>query len=300
MVSRGTAAAVGLASDLMLGELPYPIHPVAVLGRTMQEVEHRLYRDARWAGAVHVAIGATLGALAGRIAGSTALTTFVTVAGNGLIRAARDVGQALNRQDVAAARLLLPALVGRDPSDLDEAGIARAVVESVAENTVDAVVAPALWGALCGAPGAAACRCINTMDSMVGHRSERYARYGWAAARLDDLTAWVPARLTAALVAAVRPHRAGETWRAVRQDAPAHPSPNAGVAEAAFAGALGLRLGGRSVYGGRVEDRPVLGSGVAPRVADIARATRLCRDVSLALVGSLYMSGRIGRTRHAP
>src|SRR5204863_6463621 len=124
--------------------------------------------------------------------------------------------------------------VGRDPSELDESGVARAVVESVAENTVDAVVAPACWAAVFGAPGVLAHRAVNTLDAMVGHRSARYARFGWAAARLDDGAAWVPARLTAVLVALVRPRAARLVWQAVRRDAPAHPSPNAGVAEAAF------------------------------------------------------------------
>jgi adenosylcobinamide-phosphate synthase len=161
------------------------------------------------------------------------------------------------------------------------------VVESVAENTVDAIVAPALWAAAAGAPGVLAHRAVNTMDAMVGHRSARYERYGWAAARLDDAMAWVPARATAALVAAVRPSAAGEIWRTVRRDAPAHPSPNAGVAEAAFAAALGIQLGGLVRYGERVEDRPRLGEGRAVEAADIDRAVRLSDDVTLALTGAL-------------
>src|SRR5690606_37970962 len=155
--------------------------------------------------------------------------------------------------DLDGARAALPALVGRNPDELDDRGVARAVVESVAENTADAVVAPALWAVLGGASGVLAHRAINTMDAMVGHRDERYSLYVRAAARLDDGAAWVPARVTAALVAACRPSVARDVWTAVRRDAPAHPSPNSGVAEAAFAAALGLRLGGESRYGDRAE-----------------------------------------------
>jgi adenosylcobinamide-phosphate synthase len=122
---------------------------------------------------------------------------------------------------------------------------------------------------------------------MVGHRTERYREFGWASARLDDAAAYVPARVTALLVAAVRPRQAGAVWRAVRDGALGHPSPNAGVAEAAFAGALGLRLGGPTVYADRVDPRPTLGDGAAPTARDIARATALSRDVALALAGAL-------------
>ncbi len=160
-------------------------------------------------------------------------------------------------------------------------------MESLAENIVDAVVAPALWAAVAGAPGAAAYRAVNTMDAMVGHRSERYRRFGTAAARLDDAANWLPARATAAAVAAVRPHRARAVWTAVRHDAPAHPSPNAGVAEAAVAAALGVEVGGPLRYGDRVEDRPRLGRGRRPEPADVPAALRLVDDVERLLASSL-------------
>ena len=138
-------------------------------------------------------------------------------------------------------------------------------MESVAENTSDAVVAPLLWGAVAGLPGLLGYRAVNTLDAMVGHRSPRYRRFGWAAARLDDLANWVPARVGAGLAAALRRRwSAGpraEALRAVADGRGRHPSPNAGVVEAAFAGALGIRLGGRNVYDGRVEERGVLGDG---------------------------------------
>jgi adenosylcobinamide-phosphate synthase len=197
------------------------------------------------------------------------------------------VAAALEDGDRDLARTRLPALVGRDPAELDEKEVVRAAVESVAENTVDAVVAPALWAAGLGARGALGYRAVNTLDAMVGHRSDRYERYGWASARLDDAASWGPARVTALLVAVVRPRTAAAVWRAVRDDAPAHPSPNAGVAEAAFAAALGLRLGGENRYGDRVELRPALGDGRPPEVEDVGRAVRLSADVTWALAAAL-------------
>jgi adenosylcobinamide-phosphate synthase len=294
-----SGAAVGLVADRFLGEPPAAVHPVVAFGRVMRAVERTVYRDARLAGVAHAAIGAGLGTVAGGLVGSTALATWAAVAGRELGRAATDVGSALEAGDLALARSLLPALVGRDPTGLDEKDVARAVVESVAENTVDAVVAPVLWGAVAGAPGALGYRAVNTLDAMVGHRSSRYRDYGWASARLDDVAGWVPARLTAGLVAAVRPRAAGAVWTAVRTQAPAHPSPNAGVAEAAFAAALGLRLGGENRYGDRIELRPPLGTGRPAEPHDIARAVALSRHVGAFLVAILPISARI-TTRDAP
>jgi adenosylcobinamide-phosphate synthase len=282
-VNRALCAAVGIAADRLIGEPPRSVHPVVGFGRIMRAVERGLYADDRGRGVLHAAFGVAVGAGAGALVGSTAAATFLAVGGRALGEAARAVGDALDDGDLDRARTLLPALVGRDPAGLDEKEIARAVVESVAENTVDAVVAPALWAAVAGAPGALAYRAVNTMDAMVGHRSPRYGNYGWASARLDDVAGWVPARVSAALVAAVRPRCAGAVWTAVRTQAPAHPSPNAGVAEAAFAAALGLRLGGENRYGDRIELRPPLGTGRPPEPGDIARAVALSRDVAAAL-----------------
>jgi adenosylcobinamide-phosphate synthase len=289
MVSRALDAAAGVMADRLLGEPPAVAHPVARFGSVMRGVETRLYRDARDAGAAHAALGVGLAAAAGAALGSPAAAAYIAVAGRALGQAALDVEAALVRDDLDAARALLPALVGRDPSQLDEPAIARAAVESVAENTVDAVVAPALWTAAAGAPGVFVYRAVNTLDAMVGHRSSRYEQFGWASARLDDLAGLIPARVTAGLVAAVRPGAAGRVARAVHDDAPAHPSPNAGIAEAAFAGALGLRLGGANRYGDRVEERPALGDGRAPEPRDIRAAVRLSRDVTGALIALLVV-----------
>ena len=156
----------------------------------------------------------------------------------------------------------------------------RAVVETVAENTVDAVTAPLWWATIGGAPAVLAHRAINTLDAMVGHRNERYRQFGWASARADDVVNWIPARLTAVAVAAVRPRRAAAIARTVRRDAPRHPSPNGGVVEAAFAAALDVRLGGTNTYGDVVEDRGTLGDGRPPTPDDGVAAIRLARDAT--------------------
>jgi adenosylcobinamide-phosphate synthase len=292
-MSHAMGAAAGMLADRLAGEPPAAVHPVVAFGRVMRAIERTMYRDSRVAGVAHAAAGAGLGVAAGGLVGSTALATWVAVAGRALGRAALGVSAALEAGDLDRARELLPALVGRDPAALDEKEIARAVIESVAENTVDAVVAPAFWAAVAGAPGALGYRAVNTLDAMVGHRSPRYENYGWASARLDDIAGWVPARVTAALVAGVRPSAARAVWSAVRTQAPAHPSPNAGVAEAAFAAALGLRLGGENRYGDRVELRPPLGTGRPAETADIPRAVTLSRDVCALAVVISAISARI-------
>jgi adenosylcobinamide-phosphate synthase len=285
------AAALGIALDRVVPEPPGAVHPVVLFGAVMTGLEQRIHRDSKGAGLLHAGAGFALGLAAGIFVRSTALATSSAVAGRGLTLAATAVERSLRDEDLVQARALLPALVGRDPSALDADDVARAVVESVAENTVDAVVAPALWGAVAGAPGALGYRAANTLDSMVGHRSPRYANYGWASARLDDVLAWVPARLTAAFVVLVRPRSARSVWQAVRDQAPAHPSPNAGVAEAAFAAALGVRLGGVNQYAERCETRHALGFGRPAGVDDIGAAVRLSGDVSAALAATLAVVG---------
>ncbi|MFC8199492.1 cobalamin biosynthesis protein [Streptomyces sp. NPDC057298] len=296
-------AAAGLLGDLLLGD-PRRGHPVAAFGRAAGAVERVLWRDHRGWGALHTAVCAG-GAVALAVAADrsvrtsrtasvalTAAATWAVVGGTSLGREARAIGGALDAGDVDVARERLPHLCGRDPQALDADGIARAVVESVAENTSDAVVGALVWGAVAGVPGLVGFRAVNTLDAMVGHRSARHRRYGWASARLDDVAGWPGARLTAALatVAGGDPRGAVRAWRA---DAGRHPSPNAGPVEASFAGALGVRLGGTLSYGGRVEHRPVLnGPGRAVRVADIERAVRLSRRVSLLALGA-SVAGRL-------
>jgi adenosylcobinamide-phosphate synthase len=284
-------ATLGFLGDLLAGD-PRRGHPVAAFGRAAGALEGRLWRDDRASGAVFTALcaGGAVGgaALAQRAVRSsatlsvalTAAATWSVLGGESLAREARLVGAALEAGDLAAARARLPHLCGRDPQALDAAGIARAVVESVAENTSDAVVGALVWGAAGGVPGLVGFRAVNTLDAMVGHRSPRFLRFGWAAARLDDVAGWPGARLTAALATLAGPDPRGAV-RVWRRDAALHPSPNAGPVEAAFAGALRLRLGGTLSYAGRTEHRPVLGAPLPPpTAADIDRAVRLSRRVN--------------------
>ena len=288
---RSFGVVSGLLADLVLGEPKVEPHPVSAFGTAMRNVEHAVYRDRRTAGVAYTAVGVGIGVAAGALVRSTGAATYLSVAHRALVVAAQEVADALERNDLEAARARLPALVGRDPSHLGPEEIARAVVESLAENTVDAVVAPSVWALLAGAAGTLGYRAANTMDATVGYKNTRYANFGWASARLDDLANFVPARLTALLVVLVRPTTASAVWRAVRRDAPNHPSPNAGVAEAAFAAALGLQLGGANTYGTRTECRAALGSGRRPKADDIATAIALCRDVTYALVGVMGLVG---------
>ena len=288
---RLLGAAAGLLADRVLGEPPPAVHPVAAFGRLMGGVEQRLYRDARDAGMAYAALGIGIGLAAGVAARSTAVAVGTASAGRMLRDQAGWVRDRLDAGDLDGAREALPALVGRDPSVLDVSGVAAAVIESVAENTVDAVVAPAVWGVALGAPGAMGYRAVNTMDAMVGHRSDRYEHFGWASARADDVAGYLPARITAVLVCLAAPARARAAMAAVRRGAAAHPSPNAGVAEAAFAGALGIELGGMLQYGARTERRPLLGGGPRPGPDEIGRAVALASRVELTLMGLLGMAG---------
>jgi adenosylcobinamide-phosphate synthase len=225
--------------------------------------------------------------------------TYVAVAGRALSEAALQVHGAVAAGELERSRRLLTSLVGRRTETLDEKEVVRAVVESVAENTVDAVTAPMFWAAVAGAPGVLAYRAVNTLDAMVGHRNPKYGRFGWAAARADDAANWIPSRLTAVATALVRPRRALDVMVAVGRDAPAHPSPNAGVAEAAFAAALDVRLGGVNDYAGRVELRPHLGTGRPPEPGHIPQACRLSLHVAAAfwaiLAAAYAFSTRAGR-----
>jgi adenosylcobinamide-phosphate synthase len=298
---RAGAVAIGLLFGGAWVEPPASVHPVARFGQAMARADERWWADRRSAGVRHAAFGvgpaAVVGMVAERAAGPVAAlagATALAAAGRSLFSTCGGVAGALERGDLTLARDLLPSLVGREPDGLDEKEIARAVIESLAENLCDAVVASAFWGVCVGTPGVLAHRAANTLDAMVGYRSARYERFGWAAARLDDLLAWPAARLTALLVVVAAPERRGEIWHAVRYQAPAHPSPNAGVAEAAFAGALGLRLGGTNSYGGREEVRPTLGSGRSPEAADIRRALALARRVVVQLELLLAATAALG------
>lgn len=307
---RSLARALGLAAGVGLDALladPRRGHPVAVFGGAAARLERRVHRDSRAVGAAYAGMLCGAAGLIGagligvgvrgrptRLAVGTAAATWAVLGGTTLRREAAGMDALLRAGDVDGARLRVTHLCGRDPGELDLAGLARATVESVAENTSDAVVAPLFWGAVFGAPGLLTYRAVNTLDAMVGHRSERYAKFGWAAARADDVANLVPARVTAALTVVLAPVVGGRpraALRAWRRDGRKHPSPNAGPVEAAFAGALGRTLGGPLAYAGQVEDRPLLGDGPAPGVDDVVRAAQLSMAVSVA-AAALAVSAR--------
>ncbi|HSX68330.1 cobalamin biosynthesis protein [Nocardioides sp.] len=318
---RAAGLLAGYALDVALGD-PQRHHPVALFGTGARRLEHRVHADSRAVGTgytVALVGGTVLGTVgvqrvlhgavrravpggaqcAGSLAefATVAAATFVALGGTSLVREGDAMAHLLASDDVPGARRRLSHLCARDATDLTPDELARATVESLAENTSDAVVAPLVWGGLLGAPGLLGYRAANTLDAMVGYRSPRYRNFGWASARLDDLLNLLPARLAAFLVFVVTGRREALTvWR---RDAGLHPSPNAGPVEAATAGALGVRLGGTNTYDGEAEARGVLGDGRAVEVRDVARANRLSRQVSAAAVlvaaGTALVIGRRGR-----
>jgi adenosylcobinamide-phosphate synthase len=259
--------AAGVAAVLIL---------LAVVGAVALVVEHELLR-------------LPFGVVAAGLLAST------LVAQRSLNRHVADVAGALDKGGVASGRVAVSHIVGRDTEGLDAAGIARAAIESLAENFSDAVVAPVIWMVIAGLPGAALYKAINTADSMIGHRTPRYAAFGWAAARLDDLVNLPASRFSALLLVAAaalsKGTSAGAAWHAVRRDAARHRSPNAGYPEAAMAGALGLSLAGPRVYGGvRVEDA-LMGDGRRDAdAADIRRALALFRCADAILIAVLAVT----------
>jgi adenosylcobinamide-phosphate synthase len=321
-LTSGDAAGLvaGYLLDAALGD-PRRFHPVAGFGRAAGALERRLHPGtdstrARAAGAVFTAIATGAPVLAGAAAAAltrrrpvtravlVAAATWTVLGGRTLRREATVMAGHLGRGDLPAARDRLGHLCGRDPSALDEPELARATVESVAENTSDAVVAPLFWGGVAGLPGLLGYRAANTLDAMVGHRSPRYARFGTPSARLDDALNLLPSRLTGLLTVAVAPVAGGapgETLRVWRRDRNDHPSPNAGQCEAAMAGALGVRLGGRNVYFGRTETRPFLGDGPKPSAGHLRRAARISGAVGAAALvvsaGLAALRGRRGSAR---
>ncbi len=297
-MARADAAGLmaGYLLDAALGD-PRRFHPVAGFGTAAGALERRIYAPGRGSGVAFTALAVGIPAAVGVAAAVAtrrqpvaravlvAAATWTVLGGRTLRREARTMAGHLTDGDLAAARGRLNHLCGRDPAGLDELELARATVESVAENTSDAVVAPLVWGGLLGLPGLLAYRAANTLDAMVGHRSARYARFGTPAARLDDALNLLPARLTGLLTVAVAPIGGGsprETLRVWRRDRNDHPSPNAGQCESAMAGALGVRLGGRNVYFGRSETRPFLGDGPRPSARHLRRAARVSGAVGVA------------------
>lgn len=266
-----------LALDAALGDPPWRLHPVRLMGALATRVEaclrrcgsDRFHGFIAWFMVTGLSVGAALVIrlavdrlnFGAGIAVDVCLVYF-TIAPCDLARHARRVQHALAVDDLAGARLAVGGIVGRDTEVLDTSGVSRAAVEAVAESTVDGVIAPLFWVALVGPLGAVLYRAVNTLDSMWGHHDERYERFGFIAARCDDLANYLPARLSvfwifvAALLLRLR---ARDAWRAARKHGGRHASPNSGLSEAAFAGALGITLGGKNRYDGRWHEGPSFG-----------------------------------------
>jgi adenosylcobinamide-phosphate synthase len=284
-------------------------HPVTWIGRLIALLDRSLNREAagpqpqRAAGIVAVLVVlAIVGVVALAIQHALLRVPFgivavgvlasTLVAQRSLHRHVADVAMALEKDGVAAGRAAVAHIVGRDTDSLEAAGIARAAIESLAENFSDAIVAPVFWMVIGGLPGAALYKAINTADSMIGHRTPRYAAFGWAAARLDDLVNLPASRLCALLLIAAaaltKDASAAHAWHAVRRDAARHRSPNAGYPEAAMAGALGLALAGPRSYGGVQVDDATMGDGRREAsAADIQRALALYRLADAILIALL-------------
>jgi len=289
VISRALGLALGVLADQIVGD-PRRHHPVAWFGSFAARAEGPLYDDTVAAGAVYttatVAPVVALGVAAERLTrrhpvlhtAATALATWAVLGARSLTREGDTMADSLEIGDLARARAQLPNLCGRDAAQLDAPELARATVESMAENTADSAVASLFWGALLGVPGLLGHRAVNTLDAMVGRRDERYGRFGTASAKLDDALDLLPARLTGVLGAALAPAVGGSArraWAITLRDAGNHPSPNGGWCEAAWAGALGVQLGGRNVYASRVEERGRLGDGPRPGACEVRKAAQL-------------------------
>jgi len=302
-----------LLTDAVFGEPPEAVHPIVLLGCAVSAFEERAFtlkgaRQRRFAGLLLAvtlpAISFALARMAIRLASPRLRWPFEIVllssalSMRGLARSALAVERELEGGDLLTARVRVGELVGRDTAHLSPHEVVRAAIESVAENTSDGVVAPMFYGLLWGAPGALAYKAVNTLDSMIGHTHPPYEDLGWASARLDDFANLLPARLTALFAAAVSDSvgSAATILIIARRYGPLAKSPNAGWAEAAFAGALGLKLGGSNSYSGVLRPGPTLGEGRPPEAADIRRAVSLMRRVCL-LLGALVFSATLAGER---
>ncbi len=287
--------------DLIFGDPYWFPHPVKGMGRAVTCFEPRLrriFRSQRFAGflLVLIVVGGSyliVGAIinwAGRVNlwlqfGISSFLVFTALSTKSLGIEARKVYQALLKKNLPLARRRVGAIVGRDTENLNEEEIIRATVESVAENSVDGVISPLFYAFLGGAPLALAYKAVNTLDSMVGYRNKKYLNFGWFAAKLDDLANWIPARIGGLLIPFVsflsgRGFR--RTFQTVFQDGNKSPSPNAGIPQAAFAGSLGIQLGGCNFYNGERVDKPLIGKGLKKKEPeDILRAIQLMWFTSL-------------------
>jgi adenosylcobinamide-phosphate synthase len=306
---RGGQVAAALILDAVLGEPPEAVHPTVLMGLVISAFEKRVLRiksprSRRLAGIVLAVLAPSLVFVSTRkilslvprkpgwMIGTVLLST--TLSMRGLGEAAGDVEHELREGRLEMARTRLGHFVGRDTDDLSESEVCRAAVESVAENTSDGVVAPMFYGAFFGAPGALAYKAVNTLDSMVGYRQPPYEDLGWASARLDDLANLAPSRLTMLSTAAISGRPLSTLLTALRYG-PLTTSPNAGMDEAAFAGALGVRLGGANTYGGVLREGPILGDGRLPVPEDIRSAVGLMRRCCVLACLLVFLAERVFR-----
>jgi len=305
--------ALAIIIDLLIGDPDWLPHPVVLMGRVITALELRLNRGPSQArrlkgfllplvlvsGAYLLVLGILtalyhLNFWLGLLAEVLLLASALAI--KGLKDAALQVAEPLSRGDLVQARTALARIVGRDTQQLDEAEITRGTVETLAENTVDGITAPLFWALIGGAPLALAYKAVNTLDSMVGYRNERYADFGYASAKLDDLANWIPARLTAlSLWCSGLLIPGGQTqgaWQGTLRDAPQHPSPNAGWPEAMVAYLLGIQLGGTNYYQGVASERNRMGVAREPlQRVHIHRAIRLMHGGWLVFL--LLMAGVI-------
>ena len=306
---RGGQVAAALLLDAVFGEPPEAVHPTVLMGRVISAFENRALRikSPRYRRLAGIVLALTLPSLVfvstqkilrivphkPRWMIGTAMISS-TLSMRGLGEAAGYVEFGLRDGGLERARTLVGLFVGRDTGGLSESEVCRAAVESVAENTSDGVVAPMLYGALFGAPGALAYKAVNTLDSMLGYRQPPYEDLGWAPARLDDLTNLAPSRLTMLSTAVISGWPLRTLLTALRYG-PLTASPNAGMAEAAFAGALDLRLGGANAYGGMIREGPILGDGRPPAPDDIRRAVDLMHRTCVFVAILVFLAERFGR-----
>jgi adenosylcobinamide-phosphate synthase len=302
LFARSESLLLSLALDAVFGDPEAlnrrQLHPVQLIGRVIAWVDARFNRESdtpgrrrnsgAWTAAGLLAGALILGHLVQTLLLalplgwlSLAVVMSTLIAQRSLYEHVAAVASGLETGGLGGGRLAVSRIVGRDPEALDQAGVSRAAIESLAENFSDGVVAPVFWAALLGLPGLLAYKVINTADSMIGHKSPRHLHFGWAAARLDDLLNLIPARLSGLIVCAASWLLPGAdplgAWRAMRRDARHHRSPNAGWPEAAFAGALGLAIAGPRVYHGELVDDHWMNEGGRPHGAapDIRMALRL-------------------------
>lgn len=281
---RLVESSLAYLTDSIFGDPQSGVHPVAILGRYLTTLERVLWADRRDNGALVVLLGLLplwpLSKLVKRASLAGVLAGYFSVGGRQLCDIALEVAVALEAGDVVLARERCGAIVGRETSQLPEVELCRAAIESVAENTADGVVGPQLYFGLFGAMGAMCYRAINTFDSMFGHKDDRYQNFGWASARLDDLINLPVSRLGYLLLLRRGTFVQRKAMRAALLDARRHPSPNAGVMEAAFAGYIGVALGGDNLYRGVKETRCPIGNGRPPDVEGVREAVRQSRAIT--------------------